>query len=399
MPSQRYADEWDDDGHARGDSLSDTGYDDDLASRALAQADDPHDLDLYDEADDDDEADALFIIPGGGLAPRATLKRRKRPLTLQVVMGAMVVCVIIGALFTVVPIDAATGDATNPISALANAVNLSNSAAFFTYRAQPGDTFDSIASKFNVKQGGIFKLNKLQADQSCLVGALYKIPTDPTFGKDFTPPLPPGMSGAGYGLPAVNITPTGTQLGAQCNFCAIAGMSNGEGHNCVLNYTNLNLIGDITQYHLVIPNRGSRWGRGFSAFHSGVDISTGTLGTPIIAAQDGQVIFNDWDRGGGGNTVKINHCGGLATSYSHLINNKKVKLGQDVHAGDIIGYQGNTGESFGTHLHYMVWWYNIPVDPICAYPAGVDGVTLVSEGGSYGTCPPTLSHNTRWWSN
>ncbi len=401
MPPRRYADDWDDDDRSLDDSIIGASFVDDDASRALARYDESQFVAIVDDGfvDDDDDDDAVFIIPGAGLAPRATFKRRKRPLTLQLVMGAVIACVIIGALFTVMPIDAATGDAVNPLSALANAVNLSNSETYFMYRALPGDTFDNIAVKFGIEQGGIFLLNGLRADQSCLVGALYKIPTNPKLGRGYNPPLPPGMSGAGYGLPSVNIIPLANAAGARCNFCAIAGMSNGEGGTCVSNYVNLNVTGNVSQYNLKIPNPKSRWGRGFSAFHSGDDISTGTYGTPILAAQDGQVIFADWDLGGGGWTVKINHCGGLATSYSHLIDVKKVKVGQPVKAGDIIGYQGNSGESFGTHLHFMTWWYNIPFDPVCAFPSGLDGVTLGSEGGAYGGCPPTLSHSSRWWSN
>jgi murein DD-endopeptidase MepM/ murein hydrolase activator NlpD len=382
MPAGRYDEEWDD------GPYTEDGYVDDLESRALARYDESRYVATPEDDEDllldDDEEDALVIIPGAGVPARIShLRQRKRSLTLQVVLGSVILCVIIGALFTVMPLDAATGDAVTPLSALANAVNLSAANDFFLYRALPGDTFDSIAKKFGVQEGGIFKLNGLRADQSCLVGSVYKIPSDGNFGKDYTPPLPPGMSGAGY----------------QCNFCAIAGMSNGPGGNCVTNYTSLNTTGDVTGYGLVIPDAKSRWSRGFSAFHSGVDISTGTLGTPIIAAQDGQVIFADWDQGGGGWTVKINHCGGLATSYSHLIDVKKVKVGQNVKAGDIIGYQGNSGESFGTHLHFMTWWYNIPFDPVCAYPGGIDGVSLKSEGAAYGGCPPGLSHSSVWWSN
>src|SRR6185437_13542645 len=53
--------------------------------------------------------------------------------------------------------------------------------------------------------------------------------------------------------------------------------------------------------------------------HDGIDISTGELGTPVYAAQLGTVIFAGTDAGGGGETIKIAHCGYVATSYAHMV--------------------------------------------------------------------------------
>jgi murein DD-endopeptidase MepM/ murein hydrolase activator NlpD len=133
---------------------------------------------------------------------------------------------------------------------------------------------------------------------------------------------------------------------------------------------------------LINPNPNSHWVRGYTWYHSGVDISTGQYGTPVIAAQSGQVIFSSWDPNGGGYSVKVNHCWGLATSYSHM-EKILVSLGQYVNIGQVVGLQGSTGNSTGPHVHFMTWWNNNPFDPLCAY-GSIDGV---SSSSHYGGCP------------
>lgn len=65
-----------------------------------------------------------------------------------------------------------------------------------------------------------------------------------------------------------------------------------------------------------------------------------------------------------GNMVKIDHGGGNYTRYLHLAyNTVKVNVGDIVKAGQLIGYMGNTGYSFGGHLHFEVWSGDQKVDP------------------------------------
>ncbi|HEU0000657.1 MAG TPA: M23 family metallopeptidase [Ktedonobacteraceae bacterium] len=95
--------------------------------------------------------------------------------------------------------------------------------------------------------------------------------------------------------------------------------------------------------------------------HSGIDLAA-PYGTPITAADTGQVIWVGWDWSGLGWAVKINHGNYLATIYGHM-DHFIVKVGQNVTKGQIVGYEGSTGASTGPHVHFMVLLHNVWVDP------------------------------------
>ena len=90
---------------------------------------------------------------------------------------------------------------------------------------------------------------------------------------------------------------------------------------------------------------GWRWERP----HGGIDFAI-NIGEPIYAVFDGVVRVAQVN-GGYGNMILIRHYNNLETLYGHL-SKIKVKVGQIVKAGDIIGYSGNTGFSTGPHLHF-----------------------------------------------
>ena len=96
-------------------------------------------------------------------------------------------------------------------------------------------------------------------------------------------------------------------------------------------------------------------------FHKGLDLN-GEYGSPIHAAADGIVIRSDFDGGGYGNVVDIDHGNGYVTRYGHC-SKLLVKVGDLVHAGDVIGKVGSTGHSTGAHLHFEVWINGQPVNP------------------------------------
>ena len=89
--------------------------------------------------------------------------------------------------------------------------------------------------------------------------------------------------------------------------------------------------------------------------HTGTDIACAE-GTPILAAADGIVtVANGLDSWGGsyGYYIQIDHGGGLETLYAHC-SSICVTTGQQVQAGEVIGYVGHTGRATGNHLHLEV---------------------------------------------
>ena len=83
--------------------------------------------------------------------------------------------------------------------------------------------------------------------------------------------------------------------------------------------------------------------------HHGTDFGA-RRGTPLLAVNDGKVIFAGW-MGGYGRVVKIKHAGGYVSLYAHQ-SRIRVKRGQRVKKGQIIGYVGSSGRSTGPHLHF-----------------------------------------------
>ena len=106
--------------------------------------------------------------------------------------------------------------------------------------------------------------------------------------------------------------------------------------------------------------------------HTGIDLAK-PQGTPIQAAAAG-VVSKQFYHVNYGNMVDIAHGGGMSTRYAHMLANVAVKLGQSVKAGQVVGYEGSTGNSTGPHLHWEVLKNGSPVDPT-GYLSGANGVT------------------------
>jgi len=113
-----------------------------------------------------------------------------------------------------------------------------------------------------------------------------------------------------------------------------------------------------------VPSRGrlsSRFGRRWGKDHEGIDIS-GSVGTPIKAADGGKVVTAGWINGYG-KAVIIDHENGYKTLYAHA-NSLKVKKGDRVYRGQVIATIGTSGRVTGPNLHFEVQKNGAPVDPL-----------------------------------
>lgn len=122
----------------------------------------------------------------------------------------------------------------------------------------------------------------------------------------------------------------------------------------------------------VLQKGVTRITQGYSSAHKGVDMGRAHVtGEPVTAHSAGRVVFcqtgqkNNQNATGNasyGNCVKIDHGGGYATLYAHLAK-VNVKKGDVVTEGQVIGTMGNTGRSFGMHLHFEVRKQEQRIDP------------------------------------
>lgn len=105
--------------------------------------------------------------------------------------------------------------------------------------------------------------------------------------------------------------------------------------------------------------------------HNGIDLRA-PEGTPVYAAENGTVMnVHQWngirtvgDTNSYGNMIKLGHSGEMDTLYAHM-SRLLVVQGQQVTKGQQIGVAGNTGNGFGSHLHFEVWSKGKRCNPLC----------------------------------
>jgi hypothetical protein len=123
-------------------------------------------------------------------------------------------------------------------------------------------------------------------------------------------------------------------------------------------------VGDSIHSKFVMPFDGyvtSRYGYRKGRYHNGIDINLNT-GDTVRSCWSGKVRYSKYNNGGFGNLVIVRHYNGLETFYAHL-SKLLVAPNSEVRAGDPIGLGGNTGRSFGSHLHFEVRFYDAPINP------------------------------------
>ncbi len=256
-------------------------------------------------------------------------------------------------------------------------------AAVVQYTVQQGDTLESIASKFNLRDFYTLiwsnensKVNPLRPGNTLNIlpedGVFYEVDENITIGElaerydvdpytiidadynnlDGSTPETVLVAGMGrIGIPGgeaerINLLPAATTNTGSSGGGAISGPYNLWG--CSSN------IGGGTLPVSRPLQGGYTWMQGFSlGGHEGVDLSP-TMGTgePVHAAGSGTVAYAGWNNYGYGYVVVIGH-GAYFSLYGHL-NTYSVRCGQSVSAGQVIGTVGNTGNSSGPHLHFEV---------------------------------------------
>jgi len=182
-----------------------------------------------------------------------------------------------------------------------------------SYKVASGDTLDKIAKKYNVDKQKILEFNRL-ADQSEInTGMILIIPE----GHPYQPPVK-----------------TQPQLASIKQIF----------ENKIIKVP----LGDKMAW----PTTARRISQYFSWRHIGLDID-GDFGDPVWAADDGVVIKSICLKTGYGCHVIIDHGNGKTTLYGHF-QKLYVKEGQKVVRGEVLGEEGSTGHSTGSHLHFEV---------------------------------------------
>ncbi|MGC8855749.1 MAG: M23 family metallopeptidase [Anaerolineae bacterium] len=220
------------------------------------------------------------------------------------------------------------------------------------YKWQEGDTLQDVANKFKADVNGDKKVD--QTDVDLLVEAILNFPgnnldlTDPQI-KPGTLILIPGgqreLVDWSKFIPTIPRNPAGG-----------TGTSEVGGSSCGGGPVGSGFIWPTLGPHTISGN-------GYGPGHLGIDI-TGNEGDPVVAAAAGVVTMaqGGWNYGYG-NVIQIDHGNGYTTIYAHL-SVIGVSVCQAVAAGQWIGAVGNTGNSFGAHLHFEIRQGGANVNPL-----------------------------------
>ena len=244
------------------------------------------------------------------------------------------------------------------------------------YTVQAGDTINRIAKKYQVSREELIKVNKINNSNIIFVGQQLTIPattSDNTGNKTVNYKAEVGFAATNIptnSISSVRIADAKIDSRVNENFIG----ERDETLTSAVRQSDRELDSISTEISLELPplaaseeylpnafdgyawpaqgvltsGYGWRWGR----LHKGIDIA-GPVGTPVLAAADGEVVSAGWNSGGYGNLIKIEHLDGSTTIYAH--NHKiMVNKGQRVYKGEQIAQMGNTGFSTGSHLHFEI---------------------------------------------
>jgi len=191
------------------------------------------------------------------------------------------------------------------------------------YTVKKGDTISKIAKAYNADLDETARFNNLDTDSALIAGSVIIIPD-----------VDGGLTGPGH-------------EGGNSNTNSGSNSSKTTSKNVATN------TGKSTTGYFTRPVIGGVRTQGIHG-HNGVDIAA-ALGTPILAAADGEVIISKsggWN-GGYGTYIVVKHSNGTQTLYGHL-QETLVSVGERVSKGQQIGKMGSTGQSTGVHIHFEV---------------------------------------------
>lgn len=212
------------------------------------------------------------------------------------------------------------------------------------HQVRSGDTLSGIAVRYGVPLQELVRYNAIRDPDKLAVGQMVRIPA----GKPTATP----RRVAAAPKPSSSPPPRrSTYKRWEENRTPLPTSRRGDGSSVFI----WPVEGQIT----------SKFGPRNGSFHDGIDIAA-PLGTQVLAAADGKVIFSDVLRGYG-NVVIVRHSDGYLTVYAHNRTNL-VKEGQILRQGDVIAEVGQTGRATGASLHFEVRKDNLARNPLPYLP-------------------------------
>lgn len=231
-----------------------------------------------------------------------------------------------------------------------------------SYTLQQGDTLSEIASKHNLRMDTLIAYNSIRNARRLQVGMTIKIPNvDGVLYKvksgESIKQIAKKFNVAFTKILDINDLESSTIKAGQEIFIPEATMSRFDLKKAMGELFLFPCAGRFTSYfgYRIDPFTRRR------GFHNGIDLAN-RMWTPVGAAMDGRILRTGYNRVYG-NYVIVGHGQGYQTWYAHL-QKWTVRKGQWVRQGQRIGYMGNTGRSTGAHLHFSIFHYGKPKNPI-----------------------------------
>ncbi len=230
-----------------------------------------------------------------------------------------------------------------------------------TYTVRRGDTLQTIARRFGLREDTIISANNLSSKNQLVVGKTLKVPN--MNGVYHTVKKNENLSviSRAYGVDVTRI--------ADANNISSATLRAGDRLFIPSAKLSASVLRNFYGETFIWPVRGSissPFGyrsnpfSGQRTFHSAIDIVV-NRGTPVKATREGNVADTGYNAVFG-NYVIIRHADGYQSLYAHL-DTVLTRKGASVNQGDVIGRSGNTGQSTGPHLHFGMFRNGQAVDP------------------------------------